>query len=152
MIVACSAPPEWFALSGRGTDPDRNTTLFRSNRPIPNRRTPWMLLIDAFTIFPHRRKDWLEKQTTRWGEEESSGNVMHPYQYGKGNPRARRNQEQALARHPKHRSIAIFKQPSTCPIARGWTASCLRPIVATRPQPYDPAIPSLEAPCQNPLP
>ena len=88
MIVACSAPPECFAHAGPGTYPDRNTTLFRSNRPIPNRRTPWMLLTDAFTIFPQRRKDWVEKQRTRWGEEESSWNGMHPYPSRKGYPRA----------------------------------------------------------------
>ena len=111
MIVACSAPPECFALSGRGTYPDRNTTLFRSNRPIQNRRTPWMLLTDAFTIFPHRRKDGLEKQRTRWGEEEPSWNVMYPYQSGKGSPRARRNQKQAPARHPIRRSRAIPQRP-----------------------------------------
>ena len=36
-------------------------TLFRSNLPISNRRTPVMRQTDAFTRFSQRRKDWVEK-------------------------------------------------------------------------------------------
>ena len=88
-----------------------------STQPIQNRRPPLMLLTDAFTIFPQRRKDGLEKQRTLWSEDESSWNVMHPYQSAKGNPRARRTQKNAPARHPKRMSTAIFLRPSTglCP-------------------------------------